>query len=1148
MKLIKQTTLYYREGSSDKVYQVDLCELGANRYLVNFRYGKRGSNLKEGSKTVGAVPLTQAQRVFDELVDSKVKKGYQHSLPNTPTPTPTTTKTTPTLAPSGDKHKEAILRRLQNFRQKSKWPLERVIWRAGELKISEAAPLLISLIGTGKDLLRDYCIAWALGWCGSDEAIEPLSRLYQQSPHEAVRRIAGEALLKLSDEEMRISFSTDMISKLPPSLRESAKNGPATLFSKQLPEFLATIPKPKPAAKPAAKPATSASSTVTPTDSRPFVLRLQDILARLPQSLPELQQLMRSSITQNIRDYLHNYLKSRAIPQEAQALINNAISPTPVTSLNQASPSDKDYDLLSVIETLYLINNEHVRPALLRLLRTAPLRPSYFQRLRHIFKMAEYRRDGEVFGLLAYRFEKEAAMFQAPKYGNYIYLQEPNVPYQVLKSDIKKPDSPVAYGEKTRNYLRKRVWRTLRRLGELNQSDYIKMAVGVLLPFSDADAGETRLRQVSEWRGNSRRTTKIYYDLYAPYIAFNYILYTNSPRYTFKSGSRAWRCQGSYKPGDPLPKEREEAFPKLWEQMPAGLLHLLSESNAAPVHSFAIKALRNCPDFCRDLDANVLIMLLERPYEVTAELGFELAQKLYNPTQPVDELVLAVVNSILTSARQQGYLWIEANRTHFLANGDFIIGLVTSAQADTRAFARNLLRSSSFTDSTARTLIGRLIAYLMALGSIDTNDPKVAIEAQDIAETIFKSFGPHLRSLGLNIVMDILSHKLLAVQELGGQILLNHNIPASDLPESIIHSLINSNFESMRGIGLKLLSQWTNEKLVNQASLLIKLETHSLADIRQAIAKIVAQLAQVNAHFASQSASQLLAILQTSNLPEEINNDIVHLLEQSLLSALTLSRQDAWQLTQTKSSATRHLGGLVLQIHSQWASEFTTLELIKLSNNEIKTVREAAKKLFCTNIEHFRNSELELATAVRLLDGKWEDTRLDWFTIFQNSFDSTHFTPAILISICDSTREDVQKFGRDLVLKYFQEDSGQEYLLKLSEHPSQNLQLFASNYLESYVANNPARLRELKPYFISVLSRVNKARIAKERIFAFLWQEATTSEAAAQVVAEILTRHSVTMAIGDKAKSIETMLKIQQTYPQISLPIQIKPVEVSRGV
>jgi hypothetical protein len=110
------------------------------------------------------------------------------------------------------------------------------------------------------------------------------------------------------------------------------------------------------------------------------------------------------------------------------------------------------------------------------------------------------------------------------------------------------------------------------------------------------------------------------------------------------------------------------------------------------------------------------------------------------------------------------------------------------------------------------------------------------------------------------------------------------------------------------------------------------------------------------------------------------------------------------------------------------------------------------------------------------------------------------------------------------------------------------MQLFVSNYLEDYAVNNPERLKELAPYFITVLTAINKARVAKERVFNFLEQEAQKHQSSAQVVAEILTRQSLTMSIEDKARSLESMLKIHQTYPQVSLPIQVKSLEVRRGI
>lgn len=48
-------------------------------------------------------------------------------------------------------------------------------------------------------------------------------------------------------------------------------------------------------------------------------------------------------------------------------------------------------------------------------------------------------------------------------------------------------------------------------------------------------------------------------------------------------------------------------------------------------------------------------------------------------------------------------------------------------------------------------------------------------------------------------------------------------------------------------------------------------------------------------------------------------------------------------------------------------------------------------------------------------------------------------------------------------------------------------------------------------------------------------------------MAEILTRQSLTIAIGDKAKAIEIMLKIHNSYPEVSLPISVKSVSEVRG-
>lgn len=80
---IKQISLAYREGSSDKVYHIQIEQSGSN-YVVNFQYGRRGSTLSSGSKTSSPVSLAEATKVFDKLAREKMAKGYTESSSGTP--------------------------------------------------------------------------------------------------------------------------------------------------------------------------------------------------------------------------------------------------------------------------------------------------------------------------------------------------------------------------------------------------------------------------------------------------------------------------------------------------------------------------------------------------------------------------------------------------------------------------------------------------------------------------------------------------------------------------------------------------------------------------------------------------------------------------------------------------------------------------------------------------------------------------------------------------------------------------------------------------------------------------------------------------------------------------------------------------------
>ncbi len=78
-------TLYFREGSSDKVYRVSLEANGSpDRFVVNFAFGRRGSTLQTGTKTPAPVDYDTASAIFRQVVLAKCAKGYTPGANGTP--------------------------------------------------------------------------------------------------------------------------------------------------------------------------------------------------------------------------------------------------------------------------------------------------------------------------------------------------------------------------------------------------------------------------------------------------------------------------------------------------------------------------------------------------------------------------------------------------------------------------------------------------------------------------------------------------------------------------------------------------------------------------------------------------------------------------------------------------------------------------------------------------------------------------------------------------------------------------------------------------------------------------------------------------------------------------------------------------------
>src|SRR5258708_2846505 len=71
----ERAELYFRQGSSDKVYHLQL-EKVEDKWSVQAQWGRRGSALQSDVKANG-VPYEEAKRVYDRILREKTGKGYQ---------------------------------------------------------------------------------------------------------------------------------------------------------------------------------------------------------------------------------------------------------------------------------------------------------------------------------------------------------------------------------------------------------------------------------------------------------------------------------------------------------------------------------------------------------------------------------------------------------------------------------------------------------------------------------------------------------------------------------------------------------------------------------------------------------------------------------------------------------------------------------------------------------------------------------------------------------------------------------------------------------------------------------------------------------------------------------------------------------------
>ncbi len=1017
MKLVKQIKLSFQEGKSDKVYEVDLCEVAADQYVVNFRYGRRGSKLKEGSKTTNPVTRQEADLIFDKLVSSKTQKGYQEGVPSTKPEADaqeqradSNNETEHALISAA--HKQAILRRLQAGSSKNaEWRLSRAVWRAGELRITEAEQVITGLIGSGDEML-DYCALWALGRCGKvgGTALENIQAvLIDNDASPKLRRIAMEARRALDPQWT--SFAEKLIINLPTELQH-------------------------------------------------------------PSETPHMAEICLALLAEN-----------------------------------------KDPGFLELLYTL-----DHVaeyRATLVHCLQEMPsIQRPHFRRIRHILKAAEFRDDSAVAGIIYHR-----VCTSAPGFAYY--------PWQSAQDNARRN---FGFTAKTKDYLNKRAWRQIKRLADIDDPRYCQHACDILAPFTDDNKDA---RHLYAYNYQARRYEERETYAWEKYWAFNHIVYGAHPDFSKNNTHRALPTNLADDK-----QQRHELYATLWDKHPQALISLVSRSHCEIIHEFACRILNSNQPFCDSLSIPDIIHLLNANYACTNTLGFDLAVKRYDAAHPNFDLICALAHCRLDQARKRAHVWIEEQRLHLATVPDVLVNLIFSPQTDTILCMQGQLQALILSSDDSTMLFMRIIAELLA--PENNTHPALA----NVCQLLITVFERPMQEMNSDVIIDLLDSESEELHRLAGECVIRHKTLSQNPPAEILQKLLASSAAAVRETAVRIISQLPDQVLKSNGDALVSMSRHPLADIRQAIRPCVQRLIQNDPSFAAELGSAFIEALLQSGAPDGVPSHTALLLREDFSQHLKhISSALVWKLLRSRSKPAQEIGGLLLSSNVNPA-DLSVKEIAQLSHHQILSVREASWQICQEQIERIKH---DLDHAIILFSSSWEDSRNFAKELF-NSFDANDFMPKQLVAICDHVQTDVQQYGRDLLNKHFKAEHGVEFMLKLSEHPAISIQTHCTNYLNQFAVDNLSHLQELELYFVTVLSQVNKSRLAKDRVLAFLSQEAAKSKDAALFVARILTRQSVTNAITDKEQILQHMLSIQQAFPDLDLPLITKTAELRHGV
>ncbi|PDS25617.1 hypothetical protein B0A77_04250 [Flavobacterium branchiophilum] len=1107
MKLIKQVKLFFFEGKSDKVYEIDLCEINPTAYVVNFRYGRRGAALKEGTKTPEFVNHQKGLDIFAALENEKRKKGYQSEVE--------VFVALPTLSNTNEATpKSRILKRLEDAATgqnsfKTVWKTSRVIWKAAMLNITEAVPYILK-IATKGDEMQLYASLYALMTLKAQNAI-PLfeSMAHGNRQKDYIRYLSFEALLQLSDPTEHQKTIDSLMELLPDTIKDHIDDGQYTMIEQY---YTHTIANEMPAKE-------LPILYLLSTDYQSFVPIFKKILSTIPFKPP--------------------YFKS-------------------IRAIFKLAKFKKDYHILSLLFYCF----EKQQPMYFR---TASLDPNAYQTQQYIDALdssinlhKEYKNANCQIGFsqfTKYFFQKDSVYFlknlgMQNVAADYLKFAV-NVLLHFEESDYTPSKSKLLSDYGTYNYDKGRYYYTM--------VDYPECSHSYLLTYIlfGNDTNRIMDKKCQFYTKKTVYSSKDYYFNIqkATVVAPNG---TTEQEVTDASQKKASVFESVFstiktifdktktsepslivsKPTDEAPTKPQSVamFPHLWEAFPEAYLQLLAQANMNLIVDFAYQNIKNnvqYHEFISKIDTSLMLILLDRPFEKAQEMGFEVLE--HNQQNIGTDAVL--VGKILDVKSEKAQLLAQKmilNQQSFFTNHiDFWLTVIFNTKSNLNQFINELIHNSRLTEVQKEAILGKAVVALMGFENNDDHNQRAIIVTDRLKMMAYEK----MSGISWEIISQLLVSELENNTLLASEILMAKSkiTQANDLPIGIIQLLLQNDEIRIRANGLELLRQYESSTMTQNWTAFL----HLFESAHQEVVESLFELQNIdrnNQDIQLRWVEKTIWLLVSKEHFEgaySIFRTFIKSADVLIINNLHTKWIVKLLLAYHKENAL--LGFELLQKRLDFDA-FSMKQIVALASHEFLDVRKWVWQYYK---QHTHRIKQEKKVALTILDASWQDSRQFAFDYFRSHFTATDWDAACLIGIVDAVRPDVELFGKELISLFFDQKDAPTYLYQLSQHPSRNIQLFVTQLLETYLDDSPKSWQAMAYYFKSVLTKVNQSRAAKNRIYQLLYQKATLSEDVATIVATILDEVSATSSIQDKATCIDLLSDLKKRYPKLAIHLQI---------